>query len=67
MSIGKQSYLNNTVITIRKVLNGWIVMTDGGGDSYTGGSIDTLVFNDIDSLCDGLKIYYEEEDDNESS
>lgn len=48
------------VLTLRRVINGWIVMV---GDSYSsGGIVDTLVFNDIDALCEGLKIFYEEEE-----
>ena len=51
-------------MTIRRVVNGWIVHTDS--DPSLGPTVDdTLVFNDIEALCEGIKIFYEEED-NES-
>jgi hypothetical protein len=46
------------IITIRQVINGWIVHVGGGNDYEIP---DTLVFNSVDDLCEALKLYYEEQ------
>lgn len=56
--------IDNSVLTIRKVINGFIVHTLSGPEGFQM-SEDTLVFNSIDDLCEALKIYYEGEE-NES-
>lgn len=43
---------------IRRVINGWIVTDMDPADR--GAVSDTLVFNNIDDLCEGIKMYYGE-------
>lgn len=47
-------------VSIRKVVNGWIVTTSSHEE---GGEGNTLVFNTIEGLCKGIEILYEEEKD----
>jgi len=54
------------ILTIRKVLNGWMVLV--GGDYSQGGMGETLVFESLDSLLAGIQVYYNvEETEDESS
>ena len=49
------------VVMIRKVVNGWIIITSYTTNPYEAANVDTLVFNSIDDLCEGIKILYGEE------
>ena len=50
------------ILTVRQVVNGWIVHV--GATEYE--VPDTLVFNNIDDLCDGIKTFYQERNTDET-
>jgi len=56
----KKKIKDGTTITIRNVVNGWILQVVSGQE-YAVNNDDTLVFNSMDDLCDAIATIYGEE------
>lgn len=62
-SILPPSRETDDLITIKKVVNGWVVTIAPHNVpvEYVGGNVETLVFNRLSDLFDALKIFYGED------